>query len=167
MNRNVIYFMTGILFFLTITFDSCKKKSQEPTDFEQLIFDKSTDPALSYYQNNNTLLSAAGNSPHGSFKLRFNSVAQAALGVDGKLPTGGSFPDSSIIVKEVFNGGSLDLYAVMMKLPSHPESGSGWLWAEYEPDGDVIHAISKKGNGCIGCHAGNTNRDLVNSFDLH
>ena len=55
----------------------------------------------------------------------------------------------------------------MKKDPSSPVSGSDYQWAEFKPDGSATFSTGKKGDGCIFCHSGSTNRDLVGTFDLH
>jgi hypothetical protein len=101
------------------------------------------------------------------FKLRFNSVAFAALGPDGELPENSSFPTGSVVVKEVFVNSTIAVLAVIKKSPADPNAGQGWLWAEYALDGTPHFSIEQKGNGCIGCHNETPNRDLVRTFDLH
>jgi len=144
---------------------SCKKDETSKED-EALFAEIAT--ANSYYQNA-AVLSPAGNSPHGNFKLRFNGTANAALDSTGELPTGSSLPTGSVIVKEVVSNGAASLYAVMKKDPGSVYAGSGWLWAEYNPDGSTVISVTKKGadGECVSCHAFNTNRDLTNTFDLH
>lgn len=157
-----------ILLWLIIPLILASCKSDKSTSADKELYDETVNSSYTYYQNNNTILNAAGNSPHGSFKLKFNGTAQSALDSTGKLPTGSAFPNGSLIVKEVYAGGSsLSLYAVMKKSPGNANAGSNWLWAEYNPGGETVVSISNKGSGCIGCHSGNVNRDLTNSFDLH
>lgn len=151
---------------IIITIQSCKKDKVESVDGDSDLYNEIAAGGFTYYQNA-ALLSAAGASPHGSFKLRFNATAQAALDSTGELPSGGTFPTGSIIVKEVHAGGSINLYAVMKKDPSNSNAGSGWLWGEYKTDGSTAFSISKKGDGCISCHSGAENRDLTQTFVLH
>lgn len=141
---------------------ACKKE----TDTDRALYDETKQSGYVFYQSG-ALLPGLGNSPHGEFKLRFNAIAAAVLDSTGELPTGSTFPDGSVIIKEVYSGNNIDLLAVMKKSSTDPDAGDGWLWSEYEPDGKVIISTSKKGNSCIGCHSGNTNRDLTNTFDLH
>jgi hypothetical protein len=144
-----------------ITSLGCKKKKMS-----QNLYEEATDPGLVLYQNKDSILSAAGTSPHGSFKLKFNAQAVSQFGADGKFPAGNEFEIGSLIVKEVYTNGSLTQYAVMKKDDSK-FAGNGWLWAEYDPEGDVVYSIGEKGGSCVGCHSGNPNRDLTISFDLH
>lgn len=106
-------------------------------------------------------------SPHGPFRVRFNSIAQTALDTTGRLPVDGEFPAGSVIVKDLYEGTSVHQYAVMKKDPDAPLAGSGWLWAELAPDGAVIFSASRRGDGCIPCHSQGLSRDLVRVFDLH
>ena len=55
----------------------------------------------------------------------------------------------------------------MKKDPSSSVSGSGYQWAEFKTDGTTSYSTAKKGDACISCHSGSSNRDLVRSFDLH
>jgi len=153
------------LFTITLSIHSCKKDEKD-TDADEALYNEVKASGYTYYQNGVTLAAAAA-SPHGSFKLRFNSVAHAALDSTGELPVGSGFPIGSIIVKEVYNGSSLHLYAVMKKDPSNENAGSGWLWAELNTDGSTQHSVGKKGDGCVSCHSNSPNRDLSRTFDLH
>jgi hypothetical protein len=114
-----------------------------------------------YYKNDASTILSGSAGPHGTFKLRFNSVASKALGSDGKLPTGRTFPDGSLIIKDVVSGGNITLYAFMYK-----KSGS-WLWAEVKPNKEVIYSVTKNPSGCTGCHSQSGNRDLVVSFNFY
>lgn len=156
-------FALASLFAIAST--SCKHA--KVTSEDVAIMDEVMAGNLFFYQNNDAVLSASGNSPHGSFKLLFNQTAWDALDSTGKLPVGGSFPEGSLIVKDIIKGGSTDLYAVMLKNPGSSLSNLGWVWNEFKPDGSVVIGASDKGDACVGCHRGNTNRDFTNSFDLH
>ena len=155
-----------LLSVLIVTIQSCKKTTQE----DKVLFDeiKST-TGYTYYVGTPGITAGTGNSPHGFERVRFNSIAQAALDSTGKLPSGASFPDGAIIVKDIYSSavGSINLYAVMKKATTNSAAGSGYLWAEFETDGKAAFSISKKGDGCISCHSGSANRDLVRTFDLH
>lgn len=157
-----IYFM---VFFSGISLLFIKCKKEEKTN--EKLFEEATSGDLVFYQNKDSILKPAGGSPHGNFKLKFNTAATAQFGSDGKFPSGNNFQDGSLIVKEVYSGGNLSLYAVMKKDSKSKFSGSGWLWAEYELNGNARFSIGKKGDGCISCHSNSPNRDLTRSFDLH
>ena len=149
-----------VAFFIII--QACKKE----TELDKSLLAEVEQTGYVYYQNGD-ILQPEGSSPHGPFKLRFNGIAASVLDSLGELPVGATFPDGSIIVKDVYSGGNITLYAIMKKDAGNDDAGNGWLWAEIEPGGTVAHSTSKKGNGCVGCHNDNPNRDLTQTFDLH
>lgn len=153
-----------LLLLLIIWVTACRKDKSLTAD--KLVYNEMQEGGFTYYQNG-SLLNGVSPSPHGAFKLRFNGIALAALDSLGELPKGGIFPTGSVLVKEVYENGSLSLYVVMKKDPSNEHEGSGWLWAEYNPDGTVDYPLNKKGQDCIGCHSGGISRDLTRTFDLH
>ncbi len=142
---------------------SCKKNKK----MDEQLYNLSQQTGFTYYQNSLDTLLPASASPHGSFRVKFNSVAQKSLDGDGKLPKGSSFEDDAVVVKEIFDksGGNLTLLAVMKKFSKSKNAAEGWIWGEYDPDGKTVFSISKKGDGCISCHTGG--RDLIRLFDLH
>jgi len=146
---------------LTVLIFSCKKRKLNSS-----LYEEAKASGLSFYKGKDTLWGPAGGSPHGPFKLKFNSTAASALGSDGKLAQGSSFPNGSLILKEAYSGSSLSLY-VIMKKESSKFSTNGWLWAEIEPDGDTKYSVGEKGASCKSCHSNSTNRDYTRSFDLH
>lgn len=154
-----------VLAICTIFVNGCKKDKAEE-DANQTLIDEVNLAGYSYYQNG-ALLSGVSPSPHGSFKLRFNNIAMAALDSTGELPMGNTFPTGAVIVKEIFSGTTIDQFAVMKKDASNANAGSGWVWAEFKPDGTVTYSAANKGSGCISCHSGIPNRDLIRTFDLH
>lgn len=154
-----------VLATCTLIVSSCKKDKAEE-DANQALIDEANSSGYTYYQSG-TLLSGVSPSPHGSFKLRLNNIAKAALDSTGELPVGNSFPAGSVIVKEIFSGNTIDQFAVMKKDASNANAGNGWVWAEFKPDGTVTYSAANKGSGCIGCHSGTPNRDLIRTFDLH
>lgn len=156
---------TTTILLAVLLMASCKK-DKDAEDANKALLNEVNAGGYSYYASGN-LLSGVSPSPHGSFKLRLNATAQAALDGTGELPAGGSFPNGSIIVKEIFSGSSINLLAIMKKDASNSNAGSGWVWAEIKPNGDVTFGVEKKGDGCISCHSGNPNRDLTRTFDLH
>jgi len=144
---------------------SCRKDHGE-TDVDKLLFKTIQDTGYTYYQNGSVLAGAAA-SPHGSFKLRYNAIAQSVLDANGELPSGNSFPTGSVIVKEIISGGSIDLFAVMKKDPANQYAESGWLWAEIKTSGTAIYTAAKRGSDCVGCHGETPNRDFIRTFDFH
>ena len=158
-----------ILLFIIAFNQSCKKKDDVSPDDDNALFALVEQSGYTYYPGTPGITAGVGNSPHGFERVRFNATAQAVLDTTGKLPAGSSFPTGSVIVKEIYSSvtGSINLYAVMKKDPSSSVSGSGYQWAEFKTDGTALFSTEKKGDGCISCHSGSSNRDLVRTFDLH
>ena len=162
--KKTFLFITSFLTILVII-QACSKDKAH-TDTDSKLYSEITTGGFTYYQNGN-LLAGVSPSPHGSFRLRFNSVAFEALDNTDELTTGHTFPDGSLIVKEIYVGNDPRFYSVMKKEPINAYAGGGWIWAEYESDGTVLVSSGKKGNECTGCHGGSPNRDLTRTFDLH
>lgn len=108
-----------------------------------------------YYRNRPDTLSRSSGSGHSESHLRtrYNEVAAAQLGADGKVHGNAVFADSSLIVKELIAEGTLNRYAVMMKMRASDNAGDGWLWAYYRPDGSTLISITSRGAACTGCHS--------------
>lgn len=151
-----------LIFLLLIAIISCKKKKTNNT-----LYQDSISSSLVFYKSKDTLYSPGGSSPHGNFKLKFNDVAVSAFDNTGKLPNGLSFPNGSVIVKEVYAGNQLSLYVIMKKDSKSKFAAKGWLWAEYDGSGKTVYDVNKNGAACTSCHLGGQNRDLTLSFDLH
>jgi hypothetical protein len=163
----------AFVFAIFIASQSCEYHDLDPpkgvlnsNETDTTLFIEMNEAGYKYYRSG-AILNAASESPHGSFKLRFNNIAWSALDNSGKLPVGQTFPEGSIIVKEVYTNNKLFIYAVMKKEPSDPNAVLGWIWAEYRPDGSPAFSLSGKGVPCTGCHSESLNRDYVRVFDLH
>jgi len=168
MNKLSRHFFIILITFagLSVTISSCKKEETN-SDLDKQLYDaiKSTSGYL-YYQNGDTLPGVSP-SPHGAFRLRFNSIAQSVLDSINELPTGSTFPTGSILVKEVYKNNALNLLVVMKKNPSGADAAGGWQWAELNPDGSVFYSSGKQGEACVSCHQSSPNRDLTKTFNLH
>ena len=167
MKKYIVIFST-ILLSIAL-FNSCKKDDTTQTDDQKLLAEATA--GLGVWHRTDTITAPAGNSIHGYFQIWMNPTALAALDANLNLPIGASFPTGSLIVKSIHDTktGPVTSYVVMKKDPSNANAGSGWVWADYKIGGEVNHSVSEKGGlgGCVSCHGGSTNRDLVRSFDLH
>lgn len=164
--RNLLY----VLLFLLVAIGSCAKDKGEinlnSITSDAKLYDFMNAQTYSFYKDSNIPIASVTTSHSGTFLLKFNEKAKAALGTDGKLAVGAFFPDSSLVVKELYNGGATPYaYAVMMKLSTSPFAKQGWLWGEYYPGGSVAYSIKKDGSLCYDCHNGG--RDFLQSFDAH
>ena len=91
--------------------------------------------------------------PHGKeVDIYVNDVVLRATQTPGLK----AWPVDSIIVKDGWDGSSLDIIAIMQK------RSDGWYWAEYDSDGDPD--FSGRPDICIDCHASGS--DYVRAFPL-
>lgn len=168
-----------IILLLVVVFLSCKDEGQETTparvstDADLFTLITRTQPFTSYrlFPNADSVTSGTLNGSTAHQPTVRVSMNAAAFGVlqNGMLPSGVAFPDGSIIVKEIRTSGQTTLYAVLYKDRGNAvaESGSGWLWAEYFPDGRVAFSVTTRGNGCISCHSREQGpqHDFVRTFE--
>ena len=126
----------------------------QPTDAELLTLARSSGPWVFYRNSADTLLKAIG-SAHDEPRLRtrYNAKAATQLDAAGKVRINPNFPDSSLIVKELFTGTTITTYAIILKLRSAVNAGNGWVWSETDAAGIVKISASSKGAGCIACHS--------------
>jgi len=90
--------------------------------------------------------------PHGdSVDIYINGTLADALAKGEPLE---AWPNGSLIVKDGFDDGDLDLVAVMEKRLT------GWYWAEYADDGEALY--SGEPDLCIDCHR--SGADFVRAF---
>lgn len=99
-------------------------------------------------------------------RVSMNATAFDALWAD-TLPAGTSFPDGSIIFKQIISAGQTSLYAIIYKDRNNPLAGNGWLWAEFLPDGTPFISLTRKGANCTGCHSleQGPRHDFVRTFE--
>ena len=99
-------------------------------------------------------------------RVRYNRAAASQLTAAGRVAAGAVFPDSSLIVKELYTGSTLTTIAYMFKLArAENASPSGWIWSETDGNGAVKIPAARKGTGCVGCHA--TGIDFTRMNDTH
>ena len=158
--------------FILILFTSCSSKKEEGVIISDatLFSLTQTVSSFTYLKRSLDTLAVSGNSPHGGhIRVRFNQKAISAMNDSATRLSKTFFPDESLVVKEVYgpSGGPLLEYSVMYKLPGAANSKSGWIWAEYLPDGSPNYSVANKGNECISCHSASGNYDLVQTFRLH
>lgn len=157
---------------LLIFLAACSSKKEEGVIISDATLFDLTQPVSSftYLKKSLDTLPVAGNSPHGGYvRVRFNQKAISAMNDSATRLSKTFFPDESLIVKEVYgtSGGQLLEYSVMYKVPGAANSGSGWVWAEYLPDGTTEYSAGNKGGECISCHSASGNYDLVQIFRFH
>lgn len=161
-NSSIVFLLIAATILL---FHSCRKDKGE-TEIDKQLYNEINQSGFTYYQNG-SVLAGAGVSPHGSFKLRFNTIAMSALDNTGELPVGNMFPVGSVIVKEITTGNTTNLYAIIKKDPANKYAANGWIWVELETNGASLYSAAKRGSDCTGCHGETPNRDMVRTFDFH
>jgi hypothetical protein len=164
-------YLLFVAFTIILIIDACKKAEvPEGALNDDSMYQLITSQNFTFYKNNSDRLPAVSASAHGGYiRTSFNNIAQNALDSNGVLPSTEEFPDSSIVLKEIYDGQTdgLNLYAVMMKLPDHPNQSGGWIWSEYDPNGGTIISIAEEGKACVSCHSAVDNRDLIRTFAFH
>jgi hypothetical protein len=138
-----------------------------PTDAEVSALARAS-AGWTYYRNRPDTLIRSAASPHDGSRLRtrYNAAAATQLDANGRVRSNASFPDSSLVVKELYTGGTLIRFAVMMKVRgSSNASAGGWLWAYYSPTGATEISIADRGAACASCHASGV--DFTRMNDSH
>jgi hypothetical protein len=125
-----------------------------PLTDAQVFEDAAFTNTWSWWANSPALLDRAGDSPHAEqIRTRYNIQAAMQLTPEGRVMEPAEFPDRSIIVKEVYTDGDLTGLLVMYKAEDDPNAGHGsWLWAEFDPEGNVRHSIAQDNAACHDCH---------------
>lgn len=161
----ILYSITCLIFITP----SCKKEKKDDIDKQLYEMAKETN-GFSWYKNSDTLLNKSSGTGHSQpfLRTRYNSTAATKLDTNGKVMSGISFPEGSLIVKELFdNSSTIGRYAILYKQSGNKNADSkGWVWGYVNADGSVASPSSNKGGSCINCHsqAGNIDYMLMNKF---
>jgi hypothetical protein len=153
---------------------SCKKeeevqKTQNDIDLELYNLAKET-TGFVYFNKIDTLLnkSAGSGHPQPYLRTKYNSKAASVLNSEGKIIAKSSFPEGSLIVKELYdNSKKLVRYAILYKDSSNANADTkGWVWGYVNSDGGIAESATKKGSSCISCHSQADNIDymLMNKY---
>ena len=157
------------LSILAITLQSCKKdEPAEGIDLELFNMAEST-VDFTWYKNSEAWLAKSSGSAHNfdNLRTRYNATAATQLDSDGKILANASFPEGSLVVKELSNGNTVSLYAILYKRSdSEHADANGWVWGYVNSDATVVTSAQDKGAGCNGCHSQSENIDymLMNKF---
>lgn len=143
------------------------------TDAELLDLVMQREPFTTFtlFPNTDSLISGRleGSEAHQPLvRVSMNAKALTAL-VSDTLPDGATFPDSSIIFKEVRGSTQTFFYAVMYKDRDNPLAANGWLWGEYRANGSPFPngTIEGRGVNCVSCHSREPGprHDFVRTFE--
>lgn len=158
--------------FLIFSLASCteEKKAMEGST-DKLLYDMSKSASgFVWYKNNDALLKKSSGSAHPQtfLRTRYNSTAATKLDGAGKIMPGVSFPEGSLIVKELQeNKTNYVRIAILYKKSNNPDAdANGWVWGYINADGGVAESASNKGRSCISCHSqsGNIDYMLMNKY---
>jgi len=165
MNK-LFYILLALLIISVISCEKDEKASE--TDIELFEMAKSTSGFV-WYKNSDVLLPKSTLSGHSEafLRTRFNSAAAVMLNDFGKVQSGITFPEGSLLVKELYsNSTTLSKYAILYKNTNHKYADSnGWVWGYLNKDGSVAEPSSNKGSACKACHnqTGNIDYSLMNA----
>ncbi|MCB9192122.1 MAG: cytochrome P460 family protein [Flavobacteriales bacterium] len=169
MKKYTIIRATFALSIIAITLQACKKdEAAEGIDLQLFNMAQETN-GFTWYKNSDAWLAKSSGSGHNysSLRTRYNTTAATQLDGDGKILTNASFPDGSLIVKELSNGTSVERYAILYKMDGHEfADANGWVWGYINADGTVATTAEDKGSGCTGCHSqqGTIDYMLMNAY---
>lgn len=173
MKANRIYtgIISALLFYTLLFIYSCNKEGLNPgpvPEDAQLMQEIADTANFQYSVFTPTIVPSVSNSPRKFERVRINTIGNAVLDNDGRLPKGGSFPTGTIIVKEAYSGinGNLIQYAIMKKDPNNKYANKGWIWYEVNADGSKPFSVGLKGKSCVSCHTHQANRDATVTFDV-
>lgn len=161
------------LFFLTVitACDTTIPTNPDNRTTDQIMYDLSKSiNGYVWYKKTDVFLPKSTGSGHNTplMRTRFNTIAAEKLDGAGKVKTGSTFPEGSIIVKELAaSTGEVSVFAIMYKsTKSTNADANGWNWAYLHTDGSVRISSDQKGAACISCHAqsGHIDAVLMNKF---
>lgn len=158
-----------LLCSIVLFINACRKSNVENTD--QLLYDMAhQNTGFAWYKNFNSLLPKSSGSGHTEpfLKVRYNNIAATQLDTTGKIRFNANFPQGSLIVKELHQGGgSLARYAILYKQSGNQNADArGWVWGYVNIDGTVVEPSANRGSACVGCHSqtGSIDYMLMNKY---
>ncbi|OFX27023.1 MAG: hypothetical protein A2041_10980 [Bacteroidetes bacterium GWA2_31_9b] len=161
-----------LMVFVSIIFVSFSCDNEETNvniDKDLYSMAKSTS-GFSWYKNSDEYLERSDSSGHSQpfLRTRYNSIAASMFDANGKILENSTFPDGSLIVKELVDANfELELYAILYKKYDNKYTDlRGWVWGYIDADGEVIVSASEKGSGCSYCHLQSEHIDytLMNKY---
>jgi hypothetical protein len=155
-------FFGAVLISSLIVWNACKHEPKEGIEHEMFEAGRKSE-GFTWYKFNSQIIPSSELSGHSDpdQRTRYNSIAAAMLDANGKVMEGITFPEGSLIVKELYkNNGNLNTYAMMFKKPSAAEAdAAGWVWGYFDEKGSPRASASEKGAQCRGCHNQNGSID--------
>jgi hypothetical protein len=162
------FFLLFTIIVTIIAINACKKEDQ---DIDKELYESAQKTeGFVWYKKTNAALSKSAGSGHSQpyLRTRYNAIAATKLEANGKIIPNSSFPEGSLIVKELLsNTSTIDRYAILLKASSNKNADTkGWVWGYVDANGKVIESATKKGSACINCHSQSDNIDymLMNKY---
>lgn len=161
-------FVTTIVIMVFIA--SCKKEETASGTDKELYDMAVVTSGFTWFEHSDALLPKSSGTGHSQpwLRTRFNATAATVLDSNGRILDGASFPEGSLVVKELIKtAGSVDRYAILYKSSMHEDAdANGWVWGYVNADETVAFAANRKGSSCINCHSqsGSIDYMLMNKF---
>lgn len=152
---------------------SSTSPADQPTVTDAQLYQMAlTTPKAAFYKNStDTIAGNSGGAHAGKILVWYNAKAATQLDAQGKVKSNPSFPDSSLIVKQIFTSTNVTTaYAILFKLRNATNAGAGgWVWSEVSANGTPLASANSKGSGCSGCHSTGSglNFDYTRMNDSH
>lgn len=150
-----------------VVLSACKKENTDtPTTTDEELYEMALETSgFTWYKNSPALLQSSNLSghPEAELRTRYNDAAAQMLDGNKKVMENITFPENSLIVKELYSSSTeISTYAVLYKKPGHEDADAdGWVWGYLNSDGSVKSSSSNKGSGCRGCHSQNGSIDFT------
>ncbi len=167
MKNNVIGIATVLYMFL-FHLSGCKHDSLIPKGEDLRLYELALNTAgFSWFENKDDRLPQTQGSGHSESHLRtrYNDIASQVLDSEGRIQADTTFPEGSLVVKELYEGSRLATYAILLKDgQSAAADQNGWIWGYLYSNGEVREPAANKGSGCRSCHSqpGNIDYMLMN-----
>lgn len=163
MNRKVItacMVWFGVMSLLVL--HSCSKGPALATGMDSQMYAIANDlTGYVWYKKTDSLLAKSSGSGHDFpfLRTRYNLAAASQLDGAGKVLTGASFPEGSMIVKELYDANkTFKRYAILYKQTGGENAdANGWIWGYINEDKTVAEPSANKGVACISCHSQTNN----------
>lgn len=110
---NIFLAILGIC-VIVIILQSCKKDEPQPAKGIDLqLYEMAQETAgFTWYKNSDALLPKSSGSGHNYplLRTRYNATAATQLDVDGKVSANASFPEESLVVKELIHQHVINIF---------------------------------------------------------
>ncbi len=127
---------------VVVTMSSCSKDVNDDTNISSASLNSmssSTDMQVVKVKNTES----------GKWNIKMNDIAAKAYASGSHL-----YPVNSLLVKEIKDEkGTVTGTATMFRTSGDLNSSNGWIYTEYDHNGNVIYDANKKGASCQSCHS--------------